>query len=161
VSLHRHCRPEDCDICMAKRFREGMKDMRVVSALIPGSRGDTLLMSKRYSGPGRRCPGQWEWPGGKVEQEESHQDALARECYEELGAAVKVGEHEKTVLLILDVRLTVSLYACTIITGALRAIESDELRWVTPTEAITTLGCTPTTFCAYEEVELWLRRQRR
>jgi 8-oxo-dGTP diphosphatase len=39
----------------------------------------------------------WEFPGGKIEQHESHQNALKRELNEELNLDVEVGEHVFTV----------------------------------------------------------------
>ena len=52
-------------------------------------RGETLLVTRRPDRPGH--PGQWEFPGGKVEAGESEPDALRREIAEELGCAIEVG----------------------------------------------------------------------
>ncbi len=48
-----------------------------------------LLISKRKQSV--RYAGYWELPGGKVENGETHQQALARELHEELGIEVEVG----------------------------------------------------------------------
>ncbi|WP_424948084.1 (deoxy)nucleoside triphosphate pyrophosphohydrolase [Candidatus Spongiihabitans sp.] len=46
-----------------------------------------LLVQQRL--PGKPCAGQWEFPGGKVEKNESPQQALIRELNEELGVSIK------------------------------------------------------------------------
>ncbi len=46
-----------------------------------------LLVQQRL--PGKPCAGQWEFPGGKVEKNESSQQALIRELNEELGVSVE------------------------------------------------------------------------
>jgi 8-oxo-dGTP diphosphatase len=61
--------------------------LRVVAAVV--RRGDAILITRRPDRPGR--PGQWEFPGGKVEPGESDADALRRELREELGCEVAVG----------------------------------------------------------------------
>jgi 8-oxo-dGTP diphosphatase len=52
--------------------------------------GDRLLAAQRAEPP--ELAGRWEFPGGKVRAGEADQDALVRECREELGVAVKLGE---------------------------------------------------------------------
>lgn len=61
--------------------------LRVVAAVV--RRGDTILVTRRPDRPGK--PGQWEFPGGKVEAGEAEPAALAREIREELGCDVTVG----------------------------------------------------------------------
>ncbi len=53
-------------------------------------RDGRLLLGKRKAGGS--MGGRWELPGGKVEGEESPQQALVREFEEELGASIRVGE---------------------------------------------------------------------
>ena len=51
---------------------------------------DTVLMARRKSGGA--IGGRWEFPGGKVEGDETHQQALSREIREELGVGCSPGE---------------------------------------------------------------------
>jgi 8-oxo-dGTP diphosphatase len=48
-----------------------------------------VLCARRSAPP--RLAGKWEFPGGKVEPGESDQEAVVRECREELGVAVEAG----------------------------------------------------------------------
>jgi 8-oxo-dGTP diphosphatase len=59
----------------------------VVAAVV--RHGDAILITRRPDRPDR--PGQWEFPGGKVEPGESEPDALRREIREELGCELEVG----------------------------------------------------------------------
>jgi 8-oxo-dGTP diphosphatase len=62
--------------------------LRVVAAVIVR---DGLVLACRLN-PGRSAGGLWEFPGGKIESDESPQDALVREIQEELGADIEVGD---------------------------------------------------------------------
>ena len=65
------------------------KDLRVVAACIEqAGRGVLIQQRPHYKAQG----GLWEFPGGKVEEFENDTDALVRECAEELGVRVRVGE---------------------------------------------------------------------
>lgn len=64
-----------------------MRRIRVVAAVV--RRGERILVTRRPDRPGR--PGQWEFPGGKVEAGEAEPDALRREIREELGCELDVG----------------------------------------------------------------------
>jgi 8-oxo-dGTP diphosphatase len=66
--------------------------VRVVAALISHpSLPRHFLVQQRPAGKSRGLL--WEFPGGKVEQHETDQAALARECEEELGVVLEVGKY--------------------------------------------------------------------
>ena len=58
-----------------------MKHVEVVCALIENTEGK-IFCCKR--GPGRSLEGYWEFPGGKVEKNETHEETIIREIKEEL-----------------------------------------------------------------------------
>lgn len=61
----------------------------VVAAVIVDD-GGRVLAAQRAEPPALR--GGWEFPGGKVDPGESEHEALVRECREELGVEIAVGE---------------------------------------------------------------------
>ena len=64
----------------------------VLAAVI--ERGGCVLVTRRLEGT--HLAGLWEFPGGKCEPGETHEDCLAREVMEELGAACEVGDEVLT-----------------------------------------------------------------
>ncbi len=103
----------------------------VVAALIFD--GDRFFICQR---PAHKTRGLlWEFVGGKVEPGETKADALVRECREELGVTVAVGDvfmevdHEYPDLL---VHLT--LFLCTIEDGVPQKLEHNDFRWILPSE---------------------------
>jgi mutator protein MutT len=64
-----------------------VKEITVVAGVIFNERGEVLL-AQRASPPPHR--GLWEYPGGKIENSETPEEALQREIQEELELAIKV-----------------------------------------------------------------------
>lgn len=100
--------------------------MRVVAAAIVR---DGRVLTARRSKPAALVGG-WEFPGGKVEPGESDEDALTRECAEELGVRIVVGAHLGTAS---DRRIDLVLYAATLLgVEPVAGSDHDELTWSRP-----------------------------
>lgn len=91
---------------------------------------DGRLLAAQRSSPSHYA-GQWEFPGGKVEPGEAPDAALVRECREELGIDVSVGEVVGEVEIVVG-RLRV--YRARITAGVPVAHEHSALRWLAPQE---------------------------
>jgi 8-oxo-dGTP diphosphatase len=110
----------------------------VVAALI--WEGDRFLACQR---PAHKARGLlWEFVGGKVEPGETLAEALIRECREELDITVAPQEIFLTVIHEypdLTVRLT--LFNATIAQGVPKALEHNDLRWITTAEIDSLVFC--------------------
>lgn len=77
----------------------------------------------------------WEFVGGKVEPGESKEQALIRECKEELAITLSVGDvfadvvHEYP-----DVTVCLTLFNASIAEGTPQKLEHNDIRWITPAE---------------------------
>ena len=77
----------------------------------------------------------WEFVGGKVEQGETKEQALVRECREELDVTLSVGEvfmdvvHEYP-----DITVHLTLFNSSISSGIPQKLEHNDIRWITPDE---------------------------
>lgn len=101
------------------------REIHVVAAAILR---DGRVLAAQRSSPAHLAGG-WEFPGGKVEVGERDADALARECREELGVEIEVGEHLGDSR---DGELRMSLYAASLRDGTPRPLQDHSaLRWVT------------------------------
>ena len=104
--------------------------VEVVAALI--AEGNRLLIQRRP--PGRALPELWEFPGGKREAGETEAESLRRECREEIGVEVEVGERIwKTEHHYPELDVDLSLYRCRIASGQPQPMEGQTLRWVEKT----------------------------
>lgn len=110
----------------------GKKVIRVVAAVIEQD-GRYLITQRNAAAV---LPLLWEFPGGRVEPDESDEDALIREVLGRIGVEVtisgKLGEHHHTYHRY-DVHLT--MFACTLEEGRLpRPVNVNDLRWVPAAE---------------------------
>lgn len=111
----------------------------VVAALI--WRGKRFLACQR---PPHKARGLlWEFVGGKVEPGETKAEALVRECREELGITVAVGEVFMEVTHAYpDMTVHLTLFDAEIAEGTPQLLEHHAIRWIT-TEEIDTLAFCP------------------
>jgi len=107
------------------------KPIDVVAALIWEK--DKFLICQR---PANKTRGLlWEFVGGKVEPGETLQQALMRECAEELAITVDVGEQFMQVVhQYPDMLIRLTLFHCTIDHGFPQALEHNALEWIHPSQ---------------------------
>ena len=77
----------------------------------------------------------WEFVGGKVEPIETKEDALIRECQEELGVTVAVEDVFMEVTHAYpDLTVHLTLFNATIAEGEPQKLEHNDIQWITPSE---------------------------
>ena len=104
-----------------------MKTIRVVAAIIRDK--DKIFATQR--GYGEFKDG-WEFPGGKIEEGETPQDALKREIMEELDTEIKVGELIDTIEYDYPTfHLSMDCFWAEVITGHLVLKEAEAAKWLT------------------------------
>ena len=96
-----------------------------------------VLIAQRPEG--KSLAGFWEFPGGKVEMNESPETALIRELHEELGintwgsclAPLTFASHKYD-----EFHLLMPLYVCRKWNGIVQARENQALKWLTPAQIL-------------------------
>ncbi len=97
-------------------------------AVIRNERGE-ILIDKRL--PKGNFGGLWEFPGGKLESDETIQGCIKREIMEELAIEIEVEKHFLTIEYIYSkLKLTLEVYECRHLKGIPQPIECQEIRWV-------------------------------
>jgi len=104
-----------------------VEPIRVTAGVI--TENDQVLITRR--GPKENNAGGWEFPGGKIENNETPQECLVRELKEELSIDVAVDKfctevnHDYGQMSIILIA-----YYCTIIDGEIRISVHDKYKWV-------------------------------
>jgi 8-oxo-dGTP diphosphatase len=103
--------------------------MLVVAAALTDAEG-RVLMARRPAG--KQHAGLWEFPGGKVEPEETPKAALVRELREELG--VEIDPEGLAPIAFSESpgerHLVLLLYRCRSWSGDAQALDAAEIRWM-------------------------------
>lgn len=108
--------------------------INVLCGIISNSEGQIFIARRK---PGKSMEGKWEFPGGKLEPDETEKACLQRELLEELGMQVKIGEklgenehHYET----FSIRLIA--YQCEFISATYELTDHDIYRWVSNNELL-------------------------
>ena len=103
------------------------KSVDVVAAVI--KKNDFFLIANRSFEA--NSPGIWEFPGGKVEEEETFASALIREIEEELSLKIQVGNKITSIdLKASDKHLSVHYFYALILSGQITLNVHSEFKWV-------------------------------
>lgn len=96
--------------------------------------GDGLVLIDRRK-PEGLLGGLWEFPGGKIEPNESVEDCIRREIKEELDIEVSVGDRLITIEHTYShFRVTLNVHHCQYVSGEPQPLECDEIKWVSMDE---------------------------
>lgn len=107
-----------------------MKTVRVVAAVIRDK--DKIFATARGYGDFK---GQWEFPGGKIEEGETPQQALVREIKEELETNIEVGALIDTIEYDYPIfHLSMDCFWCHVISGEFVLKEAEDAKWLTKDE---------------------------
>ena len=118
------------------------KVTEVVAALI--REGDRFLICQRPADKSRALL--WEFVGGKVEPGETGEEALIRECQEELGITVSVeAVFTEVTHSYPDITIHLTVFNASIAKGIPQLLEHNDLRWITAAEI------SKFTFCPADE----------
>lgn len=103
-----------------------MKTVSVVAAII--IKDNKVFATQR--GYGEFKDG-WEFPGGKVEQGETAEEALKREIKEELDTEINVGNYVDTIEYDYPTfHLSMKCYQCSVVSGKLTLLEHENAKWL-------------------------------
>lgn len=104
-----------------------MKIINVVAAII--HKDGAYFATERGYG---EFVGMWEFPGGKIEADESSEAALKREIQEELGVDIAIDRYLCTTEYDYPTfHLTMHCYLCSIVSGVIELREHRSARWLT------------------------------
>ncbi len=105
--------------------------VEVVAALIWDK--DSFMICQRPTT--KSCALLWEFVGGKVEPGETKEEALIRECQEELGITLSVcDEFIDVVHEYPDITVHLTLFNAVIAEGLPQKLEHNDIKWITPSK---------------------------
>lgn len=130
-----------------------MKTIRVVAAII--MHGEKIFATQRGYGDFKDG---WEFPGGKIEENETPQEALVREIREELDIEIEVGELFETVEYDYPTfHLSMDCFICKIKSGDLMLKEHEAAQWLTK-ETLDSVGWLPADLGLIEKIKTYLKK---
>ncbi len=102
------------------------KSIKVVAGII--KKDDKIMICQRSSKE-KYYPLHWEFPGGKAEENETDEQALARELKEELNISVDVGDYFIT-SIIKDKNFEISFYFINNYLGNIELQVHNDMKWI-------------------------------
>lgn len=115
--------------------------LQVTAAITRDSEGRVLICRRPE---GKNCAGLWEFPGGKLEEGETMEECLIRECEEELSVELSVGDEFSSVVHDYGTfTVEVHFFLCTILSGVpvRKEHEQEAVAWAYPSELFSYRFC--------------------
>jgi 8-oxo-dGTP diphosphatase len=105
------------------------KNPKIVTAAVIEKNGHVLIGKRKR---GKQHAGEWEFPGGTLEEGETNEQCLKRELLEELAITTEIGDLvcSSTFSYTPDWTIQLMAYRATIISGIFNLNDHDEIRWV-------------------------------
>ena len=101
-------------------------------AVITNQQGKILIDRRKLEG---EMGGLWEFPGGKIEANETVKGCIKREIKEELGIEINVGDRLTTITHTYKTfKVTLYVHNCQHLSGEPQPLESTEIHWVEPSQ---------------------------
>jgi 8-oxo-dGTP diphosphatase len=105
--------------------------IKVLAGII--TKDNRILIARRKQGS--RLAGKWEFPGGKLEPDETPEECLYREIIEELGIKIKVGEFFCSSKYCYEhISIELLVYSAEYLSGEMTLTDHDAVNWVTKSE---------------------------
>ncbi len=139
-----------------------LKAVRVVGAIIMAdTRGEGDAGSKKRIFATQRGYGEfkdgWEFPGGKIEDGETPEEAIVREIKEELDTLIRVEKYVDTIEYDYpEFHLSMDCFLCSIVEGDLVLKEHEAARWLTG-ETIDSVDWLPADITILDKVKALLK----
>jgi A/G-specific adenine glycosylase len=130
--LNFHClayQAGDPSLRPVRLIKQAIPEITVTAGILRSVDGDEVLLALRPQNG--LLGGLWEYPGGKLDENEVLEDCLKREWQEELGVEIQVGpllgvySHAYT-----HFKVILHAFFCQIITGTIQALAVEEFSWV-------------------------------
>lgn len=107
------------------------KNIHVVGAVITD--GEKILCAQR--GTEKALPELWEFPGGKIEENETPQEALRREIKEEMHCEIEIGDQVEHTVYEYDFGIVhLTTFYCKLLEGTPVLTEHIAIDWLKPSE---------------------------
>ena len=152
MTVDNHAEITENGSCRCLKMPYYIHNIKVVAAVIHEKKNgsETIFATERGYGNYKDW---WEFPGGKIEDGETPEEALKREIQEELAADISVGKLIHTIEYDYpEFHLSMDCFWCEVQSGNLQLLEAEDAKWLTK-ETLRTVKWLPADLVLIEIIE--------